>query len=85
MRGYASQVRPLTALLCKNTEYDWSAECAAAFAAVKEQLTSAPLLAIPDLNEPFTVISEVLRFLLGSLPAARRQAGGLRKQETKPR
>ena len=64
--GYASVVRPMTALLAKDAPYTWSPQCSAAFEAVKHALTSAPVLKLPDLNKPFVVVTDASDFCLGA-------------------
>lgn len=51
IQAYASMVRPLTHLLKADVPYDWTASCAEAFARVKSALTSAPVLAMPQLPQ----------------------------------
>jgi transposase InsO family protein len=64
--GYASLVRPLTALTSKGVKYVWSNECAAAFEAVKKALCSAPVLRLPDMNKPFELITDASDFCVGA-------------------
>ena len=50
--GYAELVSPLTELTKKTKVWSWSAECEQAFLKLKEALTAAPVLAIPDVAAP---------------------------------
>ena len=45
----------MTSLLQKNAKFFWSPECEEAFQTLKKLLTSAPILAQPDLAKPFDV------------------------------
>jgi len=47
--------KPLTSLLQKNAKFFWSSQCEEAFQTLKKLLTSAPVLAQPDLAKPFDV------------------------------
>ena len=61
MQGYSSMVAPLTSLTGKgdgSLAGLWSDACQRAFDTVKHSLTNAPLLAHPDPNKPYTVISD---------------------------
>jgi hypothetical protein len=45
----------MTSLLQKNIKFEWNPRCEAAFQKLKELLTTAPILAQPDLTKPFDV------------------------------
>jgi hypothetical protein len=47
--------KPMTELLKKGVKYDWSQKCEDAFHALKQHLTTAPVLAQPDNTKPFEV------------------------------
>jgi hypothetical protein len=45
----------MTQLLEKETKFKWSSQCKEAFLILKELLTTAPVLAQPDIEKPFDV------------------------------
>ncbi|WVZ97998.1 hypothetical protein U9M48_043491 [Paspalum notatum var. saurae] len=47
--------KPMTALTQKNAKFAWSQKCEEAFGMLKKLLTSAPVLAQPDITKPFDV------------------------------
>ena len=53
--NYATIAAPLTELLHKNVDFIWSEAQKQAFDALKETLTSGPLLYCPDFSKPFVV------------------------------
>ena len=58
IKGYSVLTVPLTNLLRKNVEWDWTEKCEYAFAAVKHSLAEAPVLALPDPNLPFELVTD---------------------------
>ena len=56
--GWAVLVSTLQALLKKYDSFEWNADCDTAFDNIKHALCNAPVLALPDLNEPFEVICD---------------------------
>jgi hypothetical protein len=47
--------RPLTSLLKKNTMFVWTAVHDEAFQALKHSLSTAPVLALPNFQKPFSI------------------------------
>ena len=58
---------PLNALTKKNVVFSWSAECCEAFQVLKNPLSTAPVLALPDLSKPYKVITDASGFALGAV------------------
>jgi hypothetical protein len=54
IKDFGSIAAPLTNLLKKDA-FQWSPDAAAAFSALKQALTTAPVLALPDFSAPFIV------------------------------
>lgn len=54
VKNYATITAPLTSLLGKDA-FEWSLTAQSAFEQLKNAMTSAPVLALPDFNEPFII------------------------------
>jgi hypothetical protein len=52
---FSKIVKPITGLLKNGTKIDWSSKCNEAFEQLKVLLTTAPVLAQPDIEKPFDV------------------------------
>ena len=52
---FSDTAEPLYRLLRKEASFEWTIECAAAFAKLKHALTSAPALILPDPIKPYTL------------------------------
>lgn len=50
--------KPMTKLLKKGVKFVWSEACEKAFHALREHLTSAPVLAQPNMTKPFEVFCD---------------------------
>ncbi|GBG42638.1 hypothetical protein CBR_g84170, partial [Chara braunii] len=55
IRSFACLAKPMTNLLKKEEQLIWTPECEAAFQALKEALTSTPVLARPDPTRQFAL------------------------------
>lgn len=55
VRGFAHIASPLTDLLSKKTAFKWGTDQQRAFDALKDALTSTPVLSAPDFSADFTV------------------------------
>ena len=58
---------PLTALLHKDKTFQWTTPEQTAFDALKEKLTSASVLLLPDPNKPFTITTDASDFAIGAV------------------
>jgi hypothetical protein len=56
---FSKIVKPITGLLKNDTKFDWSSKCNEAFDQLKVLLTTAPVLAQPDIEKPFNVYCDV--------------------------
>jgi hypothetical protein len=52
---FSKLVKPITSLLKNDTKFNWSSRCNEAFEHLKVLLTTAPVLAQPDIEKPFDV------------------------------
>lgn len=64
VKGYASITGPLTDLL-KNDAFKWDEKAKSAFLYLKQALTQAPILALPDFNKPFILETDASTFATG--------------------
>ncbi|WVZ93518.1 hypothetical protein U9M48_039490 [Paspalum notatum var. saurae] len=56
VKDFSKTAKPLTSLTKNNAKYLWSSNCEAAFQTLKKLLTSAPVLAQPDITKPLMCI-----------------------------
>ena len=56
---------PLTRLTRKGVRFEWSDKCETSFQELKNRLTSAPVLALPDDSGEYVVFSDASRLGLG--------------------
>ncbi|GAV73625.1 hypothetical protein CFOL_v3_17108, partial [Cephalotus follicularis] len=57
-KGFSKHTTPLTQLTQKNSSFVWDDSCEASFQELKSRLISAPVLALPEGNEGFTVYTD---------------------------
>ncbi|WVZ81646.1 hypothetical protein U9M48_029000 [Paspalum notatum var. saurae] len=55
IKDFSKTAKPMTSLTKKNAKYLWDPKCEEAFMSWKKSLTSAPVLAQPDVTKPFDV------------------------------
>ena len=58
---------PLTQLTCKGKAFIWDIDCEESFDELKKRLTTAPILVLPDPNEPFVVYCDASHMGLGGV------------------
>ena len=55
VQDFSKIARPMTELLKKGVKFIWDDKCEQAFQTLRKLLTSAPILAQPDITRPFDV------------------------------
>ena len=65
VEGFSRIATPLTKLTRKDVKYDWVDACQRSFEELKNRLTSAPVLALPNGRDGFVVYSDASRQGLG--------------------
>lgn len=67
VKGYATRVAPLTALLRKNEPFVWSDQCQSAFQDLKQALSSPPILALPREGQQYILDTDSSEFAMGAV------------------
>jgi hypothetical protein len=65
IKDFSKIAKPMTRLLEKNKDFDWTAECQASFEELKKRLTLAPVLIVPDNTKKFNIYCDTSRQGLG--------------------
>jgi hypothetical protein len=65
IEGFSKIARPMTALLAKKVEFKWTLACQESFKMLKQKLTTAPVLVLPDVHKPFSVYCDASYTRLG--------------------
>jgi hypothetical protein len=55
IEGFSKIAIPMTTLLAKKVEFKWTPMCQESFEMLKQKLTTAPVLVLPDVQKPFLV------------------------------
>lgn len=67
IRRFSHEALPLTQLLKKDTPYVWGAAQQRAFEALKQALSSAPVLQPPDFSKPFIINTDASELAVGAV------------------
>jgi hypothetical protein len=67
IRQFGMLCRPLTHLLKKQVQFLWTSEVQAAFEAIKQALTQAPVLALPDFTKEFVLETDACATRVGAV------------------
>nr|GEV66558.1 hypothetical protein [Tanacetum cinerariifolium] len=67
IQDFSKIARPMTHLLEKETPFVFSKDCIDAFDTLKQKLTEAPILVVPDWNLPFELMCNVSDFAIGAI------------------
>jgi hypothetical protein len=65
IKDFSKIAKPLTRLLEKNKDLDWTEGCQVSFEELKRRLTSAPVLILPDIAKKFDIYCDASRQGLG--------------------
>jgi hypothetical protein len=65
IEGFSKIAKPMTALLAKKVEFKWTPTCQESFEMLKQKLTIAPVLVLPDVHKPFSVYCDASYTRLG--------------------
>jgi hypothetical protein len=65
IEGFLKISKPMTELLEKDKQFEWTPTCEASFQELKKQLTTASVLVMPDIEKPFSIYFDVLGQGLG--------------------
>nr|KYP35801.1 Retrovirus-related Pol polyprotein from transposon 17.6 [Cajanus cajan] len=67
IEGFSKLALPLTSLTRKGVVFVWDSKCENSFRDLKEKLTSAPVLVLPDLSKTFVVYCDASKMGLGEV------------------
>lgn len=65
--NFSSVTAPLTELTKHDAKFDWTNECEVSFIKLKNLMSKAPVLLIPDLSKPFTLITDASSYGIGGV------------------
>ena len=61
IEGFSKISRPLTQLLKKDKIFEWTDKCEKGFQELKNKLTTAPVLVLPDMEKGFQIYCDASR------------------------
>ncbi|XP_019092324.1 PREDICTED: uncharacterized protein LOC109129136 [Camelina sativa] len=67
IKDFSKIVRPLTRLLCKETEFNFDEDCLKAFKEIKSALISAPIVQAPNWDLSFEIMCDASDFAVGAV------------------
>jgi len=67
IKSYSTLAKPLTNLTKKDQPFKWSSECQNAFDQLKEHFLSAPVLRMPNPEQPFFLETDASAYATGSV------------------
>jgi hypothetical protein len=67
VHSYSHIARPLTTLLQEDATWVWDDKCERAFTTLKNKLTSAPVLAVPDPHRPYQIHTDYSHVAIGAI------------------
>jgi hypothetical protein len=65
IKGFSSIAKPMTELLKKGNKFVWTPKCEESFHVIKNKLTTAAVLTLPDIHQSFVIFCDASRQGLG--------------------
>ena len=65
IKGFSIIARSMTELLKKDNKFVWIPKCEESFQIIKQKLTTAPVLTLPDVHQDFAIFCDASRQGLG--------------------
>jgi hypothetical protein len=59
IEGFSKMSKPMTELLKKDQQFEWTPACEASFQELKKRLTTASVLVMPDMEKPLSIYCDV--------------------------
>ena len=84
VKDFSRITKPMMSLLKKDQRFQWTEECEKAFQTLKERLTSALVLTLPDGNENLEVYSDASKQGLGCVLMQNRKVIAYASRQLKP-
>jgi hypothetical protein len=75
INNFSKLAQPMTRLMRKDTSWQWRVEEQASFEALKQAFTSAPILAMPNLSQPFILECDASDYATGAVLSQRMTDG----------
>src|ERR1700676_446252 len=66
VKDFSKLASPLTNLLHKNVPFKWTDKQESAFTELKHAVSTAPVLIVPDPNQPYVVVTDASGFAIGA-------------------
>jgi hypothetical protein len=67
IKDFSKIARPLCRLLAKEIQFEFDEECLKAFGALKEIMTSTPVIRPPSWGEPFEIMCDASDYAVGAI------------------
>ncbi|XLS75404.1 hypothetical protein HN51_032269, partial [Arachis hypogaea] len=84
IKGFSQIALPMTKLTRKDTPFVWTPECEESFQTLKKKLTTAPVLVLPEPNEPFEVYCDASLKGLGCVLMQHRNVVAYASRQLRP-
>ncbi|CAA7043980.1 unnamed protein product [Microthlaspi erraticum] len=67
IKDFSKIARPLTRLLCKETDFEFDEECHKSWTLLKDALVSAPIVQAPNWDYPFKIMCDASDYAVGAV------------------